>query len=257
MSELATLSIDGPTARLTLNRGEQRNAMSVGLLESLHARMDELERESGVVVTVLSGAGRAFCAGMDLKEIVVDAEAGGSGDAGLPRRLLESLGRLTLRVRALPSVTVASVNGAAIGGGCGLACVCDLAVTHADAKVGFPEVDLGLCPAVVAPWLVRKIGAGKARAVLLRGGVMSGAEAHAIGFVDHLADDRAHLDEVVDALVERLEQGGQAALAATKGLLNALDGSSDENLILRGAKLSSDVVLSDGAQAVLSARLKN
>ena len=62
--------------------------------------------------------------------------------------------------------------------------------------------------------------------------------------------------EVVDALVERLEQGGQAALAATKGLLNELDGSDDEDVILRGAKLSSDVVLSDGAQAVLSARLK-
>ncbi|MEM7622492.1 MAG: enoyl-CoA hydratase/isomerase family protein [Planctomycetota bacterium] len=256
MTELATLSIDGPTARLTLNRAEQRNAMSVGLLDALHARMDELERETGVVVTVISGAGKAFCAGMDLKEIVVDKSAGGSGDATLPRQLLESLGRLTLRVRSLPSVTVASVNGAAVGGGCGLACVCDLAVTHADAKLGFPEVDLGLCPAVVAPWLVRKIGAGKARAVLLRGGVMSGVDAHRVGFVDHLADDRAHLDEVVDALVERLEQGGQSALAATKGLLNELDGSGDHDVIMRGAKLSSDVVLSDGAQAVLAVRLK-
>jgi len=256
MSDLATLTIDGPTARLTLNRAEQRNAMSVGLLGALHARMDELERAEGVVVTVLTGAGRAFCAGMDLKEIVVDASIGGSRDATLPRRLLESLGRLTLRVRRLPSVTVAAVNGAAIGGGCGLACVCDLSVTHADAKVGFPEVDLGLCPAVVAPWLVRKIGAGRARAVLLRGGVMSGAEAHGFGFVDHLSADREGLAGVVDGLVERLERGGAEALAATKGLLNELDGSGDEDVILRGAALSSEVVLSAAAQGVLAGRLK-
>ena len=87
-------------------------------------------------------------------------------------------------------MTVAKVNGAAIGGGCGLACVCDLAVTHADARLGFPEVDLGLCPAVVAPWVVKKIGQGPARAMLLRGGVMTGEEAYSRGLVDVLADDR-------------------------------------------------------------------
>jgi enoyl-CoA hydratase/carnithine racemase len=208
-----------------------------------------------VVVTIVSGAGRAFCAGMDLKEIVVDAAAGGSGDPGLPEKLLTSLAQLTLRIRALPSVTVASVNGAAIGGGCGLACVCDLAVTHADAKLGFPEVDLGLCPAVVTPWLVRKIGAGRARAVLLRGGIMSGRDAAEIGIVDHLADDREHLGEVVDTLVERLETGGREALAATKSLLNELDGSNNRDVVLRGAALSAEMVLKDGAQAVLRARL--
>jgi len=255
MTELATLTIDGPVAQLTLNRAEQRNAMSVGLLDALHARMDELEQTKGVVVTLLTGAGRAFCAGMDLKEIVVDASAGGSGDATLPRRLLESLARLTLRVRTLPSVTVASVNGAAIGGGCGLACVCDIAITHADAKLGFPEVDLGLCPAVVTPWLVRKIGAGPARAVLLRGGVMNGADAHSFGFVDHVAPDRDQLGALTDEVVSRLATGGPSALAATKGLLNEIDGSLDQDVVLRGAEFSAEVVLSPPAQAVLSARL--
>ncbi|MEM1186430.1 MAG: enoyl-CoA hydratase/isomerase family protein [Planctomycetota bacterium] len=257
MTELATLTIDGPVARITLNRAEQRNAMSVGLLEALHARMDDLEQAEGVVATVLTGAGRAFCAGMDLKEIVVDESAGGSGDATLPLRLLESLAKLTLRVRTLPSVTVAAVNGAAIGGGCGLACVCDLAISHADAKLGFPEVDLGLCPAVVAPWLVRKIGAGSARAVLLRGGVINGADAHRFGFVDHVAPNRDQLDSVTDKVVSRLATGGPTALAVTKGLLNELDGSLDENVVLRGAALSAEVVLSPSAQAILSARLTN
>ncbi len=256
MTDAATLDINGPTARLTLNRPDQRNALSTSILEALHTRLDELENHPEVVVTVLSGAGKAFCAGMDLKEIVVDAEAGGSGDKDLPRRLLTSLAELTLRIRNLPSVTVASVNGAAVGGGCGLACVCDLAVTNADARLGFPEVDLGLCPAVVAPWLVRKLGPGPARAVLLRGGVMMGSEAYQRGIVDHLAEDREHLDAVVNDLVERLETGGREALAATKGLLNRIDGSEDRRIVLDGAELSAQMVLTEHAQGVLRARLK-
>jgi len=255
MSELATLTIETPRATLTIDRPEQRNALSIELLDALHARMDELERTPGVQVVTITGAGRAFCAGMDLKQVILAAADGGSGDPDLPHRLLASLGRFTLRVRALPAVTVARVNGAAIGGGCGLACVCDVAVTHADAKLGFPEVDLGLCPAVVAPWVVRKVGAGRARRVLLMGGVMSGADAHALGLVDLLAPTRDGLDAACLELVERLASGGARALAATKALLNELDGSVDGALVERGARLSAEVLATPEAQAALKARL--
>ncbi|MEL6328690.1 MAG: enoyl-CoA hydratase/isomerase family protein [Planctomycetota bacterium] len=248
----ATLTIDGPVARLALNRPEQRNALSVELLDGLHARVEELEAAPGVKVTVVTGAGRAFCAGMDLKQVVI-AE---SGDPELPHRLLSSLGRLTLRLRALPSVVVARVNGAAIGGGCGLACVCDIAVTHGDAKLGFPEVDLGLCPAVVAPVLVRKIGPGQARRVLLSGGVMDGHHAHTLGIVDEVSDSRESLDETTDAIVGRLAAGGADALAATKSLVNRLDGSLDASVVERGARLSADVLATAEAQAILAARLE-
>ncbi|MEO0630158.1 MAG: enoyl-CoA hydratase/isomerase family protein, partial [Planctomycetota bacterium] len=164
MSELATLTFDGPSATLTMNRPDQRNAMSTDMLAAAHRCMDELEaKASPPTVLVVTGAGKSFCAGMDLKQVIIE-DAGG---IEVPKALLTSLARLTHRLRLLPSVTVARVNGAAIGGGCGLACVCDLAVTHADSVMGFPEVDLALCPAVVSPWLVRKIGAGQARRVLL------------------------------------------------------------------------------------------
>lgn len=254
MSDLATLTIDASAAVLTLNRPDQRNALSIELLDTLHARMDELERTPGVKVATITGGGRAFCAGMDLEQVIIDEASGGPGDPGLPHRLLSSLGRLTLRVRALPAVTVARVNGAAIGGGCGLACVCDLALTHADAKLGFPEVDLGLCPAVVAPWVVRKLGAGRARRVLLTGGVMSGSDAHALGLVDEVVASREALDERWRALVERLSSGGARALATTKALLNELDGSLDGALVERGARLSADVLATPEAQAALRAR---
>lgn len=247
----ATLAISGPLATLSLNRPDARNALSLELLHDLHGAADQLAEISrspaAPHVLVLTGAGKAFCAGMDLKAVL--------GNAELAMELLSSLARFTFKLRSLPLVTVAKVNGAAIGGGCGIACVCDLAITHADAKVGFPEVDLGVCPAVVAPWLVRKVGAGRARAVLLRGGLLSGAQAHQIGIIDECCGAVQDLDATTDAVVQRLASGGPNALAATKKLLNQIDGSLDEAILLRGAELSASVLSSPEAQERLRAKL--
>lgn len=251
MPELATLTTDDALATLTLNRAEMHNAMSIAMLADAHKVMDELEsRETKPSVLVITGAGRSFCAGMDLKEVIIE------DDASIPGQLLESLARLTHRIRHFPAVTVARVNGAAIGGGCGLATVCDLAITHDDAKLGFPEVDLGLCPAVVAPWLVRKIGAGPARAVLLRGGLMSGANACRLGIVTQSTTGRDTLDDAVKAVTDSLLTGGPAALRATKALLNTLDGSEDLSILLEAAALSAQVLATDDAQNRLKARRK-
>lgn len=252
MSDPAILSFEGPVATLTINRPDARNAMSVEILDALHERLADLEGDRrGCHVLVLTGAGKAFCAGMDLKAVLIEL----SGDADMGKRLLTSLAELTLRLRALPMVTIASVNGAAIGGGCGLTCVCDLAITHADAKLGFPEVDLGLCPAVIAPWVLKKLGAGVGRRALLMGGVMSGQEARSIGLVDFLAADRGGLDALTAEVAGRLASGGPKALAATKSLLNRLDGSEDRATILRGAELSAAVLSTPEAQAALRGRM--
>lgn len=246
-TSLATLSIHGPIATLSLNRPDARNALSISLLADLRARVDELVGRSDVTVVVLTGAGKAFCAGMDLKAVLDNHE--------LALRLLSSLADLTIAIRSLPQVTLAKVNGAAIGGGCGLATVTDLCVTHADSKMGFPEVDLGVCPAVVAPWLVRKIGAGRARAVLLKGGLMSGTEAHDDGIVDHVVPTIAELESFTTALAQRLAAGGPQALRATKGLLNTIDGSLDREIVRRGAQLSASVLSTHDAQERLRAKL--
>jgi enoyl-CoA hydratase/carnithine racemase len=247
MTDPATLEIDGAVATLTMNRPEARNAMSLPLLEALHARLDEMPK--GPHVLVLAGAGRSFCAGMDLKSVL--------GDESAPPKLLHGIARLTTRLRTLPMVVVAKVNGAAIGGGCGLACACDVVVSHADAKLGFPEVDLGVCPAVVAPVLVRKIGAGRARAILLRGGLMDGRRAHEVGIVDELASDGDGLDGLCGLIVERLAAGGAEAIAATKALLTELDGSGDGALAARGADLSAAVLATPEARTRLAARFNS
>ena len=244
---LATLTLTDRIATLTLQREDARNALSLDLLRDLHARVDELAKRTDATVCVLTGAGRAFCAGMDLKAVLDDERAAST--------LLHTLADLCLKIRALPMVTVASVNGAAIGGGCGLACVADIALTHADSKMGFPEVDLGVCPAVVAPALVRKIGAGRARRVLLMGGLMSGQQAIECGIVDQVVPTLADLAPATDTLSKRLAQGGPNALRATKDLLNQLDGSLDADVLRRGAELSASIVASPETRQMLRSKL--
>ena len=246
MAELSTLAVNGKAAVLTLNRPDARNALSLELLESLLRNCESLSYLQDVNVVTLRGEGKAFCAGMDLKA-VMDSPADSS-------RLLFLLAELTIRLRKLPMISVASVHGAAIGGGCGLACVADICLSHADAKLGYPEVDLGVCPAVVAPWLAKKIGPGRARRVLLSGGVMSGAHAHAIGMVDQLAPDQSTLAALTDETIARLVSGGTLALRQTKDLLNRIDGSLNDDLVREGAKLSALVVQSAETQAMLRAK---
>jgi len=248
--DLARLELDGPIGRLTLNRPEQRNALSIELISAVRGRVAELAamRDEGPKVVVVEGAGKAFCAGMDLKAVL--------GDSAGAARLLADLAELTLELRALPAVLIARVHGAAIGGGCGLACVCDIAITHDEANVGFPEVDLSVCPAVVAPWVVRKAGPGRARQILLRGGLLTGAEGAALGLMDRSVPSIEDLDHAVRETAERVAQGGRRALAATKGLLNRLDGSDDAAIVREGARLSAEVLATAEAQSALRARLE-
>lgn len=256
--ELAGLERTGAVARLTLRRPERRNALSRELLAALAARVDELAGwcggeagdgggDDGVRACVVAAEGPAFCAGMDLREVVGDAEAG--------RSLLRSLAELTWKLRGVGCVTVAAVHGAAIGGGCGLVTVCDAAVTHAQNTMGFPEVDMGVCPAVVAPWLVRRIGAGRARRVLLMGGLMRGREAYELGIVSECVDGPEGVLPAAEAIAARVATGGVQALRATKGLMNELDGSGDLELLLRAAEVSARVLAGADTQARLRSKM--
>jgi methylglutaconyl-CoA hydratase len=246
MPDLATLTIDARIARLTLNRADKRNALSLDLLADLHARVDELAAQQDVAACIITGAGSMFCAGMDLKAVL--------HEPGAPVKLLTSIAELTIKIRRLPLVTIARVNGAAIGGGCGLACVCDLSVTHPDSKMGYPEIDLGVCPAVVAPWLVQSIGAGAARRILLQGGTMSGLRAFEIGMVSHCVP-APELDKTVDEIAVRTTTSGLNALRVTKNLLNELDGASLEAMVRKGATLSAQVVEGAEARGMLAKKL--
>lgn len=243
MSDLAPLDLHPPVARLYLNRPEKRNALSIDLLAAMRERVAMLATRADVSVVVLAGKGPTFCAGMDLKAVL--------SEPGAPLRLLESIAELTIAIRELPQVVVAKVHGAAIGGGCGLVAVADMALTHPDAKLGYPEVDLGVCPAVVAPWLVGAVGASMARRILLQGGTMSGQRAMEAGLVME-AVPRETLDARTEEIVARLASAGPRALGATKAHLNRIAGAELYADVRRGAQISAEVIAGPEARARLT-----
>lgn len=246
MAGLVQIQIAQNVATLTLNRPEARNALSPELIGAMDEAVTEVTRETAsggaVRALILAGAGKVFCAGMDLKGVMSDPIAM-SG-------MLHGLSKVMRRIRRLPIPTIARVQGAAVGGGCGLMVVTDFAMTHPEAKVGYPEVDLGVCPAVVAPWLIKRIGAGRARAMLLAGGTMSGQEGFAAGLASHLVE-APQLEAATLELAAKLAKGGQHAMAVTKRWLNELDGSMEEVPFEKAAELSAQVIAGDEAQSRL------
>jgi methylglutaconyl-CoA hydratase len=243
LTDLVRISIDAGVATVTLNRPDKANALNRELIAAFGAAINAVSARCApagdIRVVVIAGTGKAFCAGMDLRGVMDDPLAMGD--------MLRDLSRASRALRRLSVPTIARVQGAAVGGGCGLMVVADFAVTHPEAKVGYPEVDLGICPAVVAPWLVRKIGAGRARTMLLAGGTMTGQAGFEAGLATHLcAADR--LDATVAELAGRLSAGGPHALATTKHWLNELDGSMDDAILDRAAELSARIIAGDEAQ---------
>jgi methylglutaconyl-CoA hydratase len=242
-NELVQTAVVDGIATITLNRGDKANAMNRELIAALGAAVDAVAPRCApagdVRVVVIAGAGKAFCAGMDLRGVMDDPVAMGD--------MLRGLSRASRAVRRLPVPTIARVQGAAVGGGCGLMVVTDFAVTHPEARVGYPEVDLGICPAVVAPWLIKKIGAGRARAMLLAGGTMTGQQGFDVGLATHLAP-LEQLDATVTDLARRLAGGGPNALAVTKRWLNELDGSNEDAVLDKAAELSAQVIAGPEAQ---------
>ncbi len=243
MSNLVSLDVTDGIARVCMRRPEARNALSKDLITQLRSTIEALQSRADVRVVILEGDGKSFCAGMDLKAVATDPVAMGD--------MLRALAETSLAIRKLPMPTIAKVQGAAIGGGCGLMVVCDFGVTHPEAKVGYPEVDLGICPAVVAPWLVKKIGAGPARAMLLLGGTMSGAEGHAKGIASHCVP-LDQLETTTMALAAGLAKGGPLAIRETKRWLSVLDGSNDDAAIREAAEISARIIQGGEAQERLA-----
>jgi methylglutaconyl-CoA hydratase len=247
MADLVQTAIDDGIATLTLNRPEARNALSFELIEAMNAALGPLERDAApgsgkTRVLILTGAGKSFCAGMDLKGVLSDPRKMG--------QMLMGLSVFLRRVRRLPIPTIARVQGAAVGGGCGLMVVPDFAFTHPESKVGYPEVDLGVCPAVVAPWLIKKIGAGRARAMLLAGGTMTGQQGFKSGLATHLVPQN-ELESATLDFARKLLAGGVHAMAVTKRWLNELDSSMDDAPLDKAAELSAQVIAGEEAQTRL------
>ena len=206
-------SADSRVARVFLNRPSVRNAFDDGLIELLTHTAQGLGRDPSIRVVVLAGNGPVFCAGADLNWMKGMAAYGLDEN----RRDAGALGAMFEAWQLLPKPVVGKVHGAALGGGTGLAAVCDVVVAQEGTLFGTTEVRLGLVPAVISPYVVAKIGQSNARAWFLTGGRYDALEALRCGLV-HRVVPAEQLDRVVDEVVAACLEGGPEALAESKVL---------------------------------------
>ena len=234
---------------VTLNRPESRNAMSLAMVEELRAVLRAVRFEPAVRALVLRGTNGHFCAGGDVKDMA-GARAKGS-DAY--RELNRAFGSLLEEAQCAPQVLVAVLEGAVLGGGFGLACVSDIAIAQQSAKFGLPETSLGILPAQIAPFVVKRIGLTQARRLALTAARFDGAEALRLGLVHFSeADDQALVDRLADCL-QQVRQCAPGANAATKALLLATETENLGNLLDHAAGQFAEAVLgSEGVEGTMA-----
>src|SRR5262245_18063772 len=208
------IEISGPVVRITLNRPEVRNAFNEELIAELTAWAESIEVGGPTRVAVLAGAGKMFCAGADLtwmSKMVAYTRDENVRDARAMARMFEALDNL-------PIPLIGRVHGAALGGGVGLAAVCDIVVAAEDAAFGFTEVKLGILPAVISPYAIGKIGVSAARELFLTGARFSASRAKEIGLV-HAIGEANEIDRIVAKYVNDLLTSAPEAVAAAKQLI--------------------------------------
>jgi methylglutaconyl-CoA hydratase len=212
-----TSTRDGTVERLTLNRPDVRNAFNEHVIAELTewaARTREAAARHDIHAVVIAGAGKTFCAGADvnwMSKTVHYTQEENLRDA-------MAMSRMFAAINELPVAVIGRVQGAALGGGAGLAAVCDIVVAEEAALFGFTETKLGLLPAVISPFALAKIGQSAARELFLTGARFSAARAKEIGLV-HDVVPAVELDSAVDRYVHELLGAGPEAVATAKALI--------------------------------------
>jgi isohexenylglutaconyl-CoA hydratase len=214
---------EGSRLFITLNRPETKNALGGEMVAELLSVVEVLESARDIASVVLRGAGGTFCAGGDIKGFMAQFEspppaAGEKDPIAIANR---RFGTFLKRFDSLPQTIVLAVEGAAFGGGLGLASIGDVVVAMADARFAMSETGLGVVPAQIAPFVAARIGVSQARRLALTGERFDGREARRIGLVHHVCDDRAAFEATLKKLLADVDRCAPGANAATKRLLLA------------------------------------
>jgi methylglutaconyl-CoA hydratase len=208
------LAYDSGVATITLSRPDKRNAISFELIDDLLRALKEVET-SDAIVLIVTGAGKAFSAGMDLENLKL--LIGRTPEQNLQDS--ETMVRMFRSLYEFPKVTIAAVNGPAIAGGTGLALLCDFTLAVPDAKFGYTEVRIGFVPAIVSTFLLRQTGEKHARDLLLTGRIIGAEEAARMGLVNEIVAPE-NLMARARAMAGLLMENSPASLRATKKLLS-------------------------------------
>jgi len=207
---------------VTLNRPRVKNAMSFQMVEELQAVLTGVALDRSVRAIVLRGAEGNLCAGGDVKDMArARFAAAGEGEPDPLVRANRTFGRLVEALEEAPQATIVVAEGAVMGGGFGLACVADVTVAKEGARFRLPETGLGLPPAQIAPFLVRRLGLTEARRLAVTGGELDAAEAVRLGLAHRACPDDAAVESAVAEVLERVGRCAPGAVATTKALVLA------------------------------------
>jgi methylglutaconyl-CoA hydratase len=236
---------------VTLNRPDVRNAFDERLIGEMTAWAERAGNDGELRGVVLRGEGPVFCAGADLTWMA--KMAGYTREENL--RDARAAAAMFGAIDTLPVPVIAQVHGAALGGGAGLAAVADIVVASEDAMFGFTEVKLGLIPAVIAPYVVAKIGQSAARELFVTGWRFDATHAKEIGLV-HAVVQSGDLTLTVNKYLNELAKNGPEAMAAAKGLLRQIADRSIAEVAPLTAQAIAERRVSDEAQRMMKAFLK-
>ncbi len=240
-------------ATVTLNRPDRHNAFDAPMIGALIEILTALDRDRGVRVVVLTGAGSSFCAGADISAMRAIAQASERDNV----RDAMHLGDLLAMLSSLSKPTIARVNGNTFGGGVGLVTCCDVAIANIDARFALTEVRFGIVPAMISPYVVAAIGSRQARRYLLTAESISAEAAQRIGLVHEFASSEA-LDASVNRVIESLLKGGPDAQREAKELIREVrnNGTPDEHARHTTAQRLARLRASEEGQEGLSAFLE-
>jgi len=236
------LEVRGNIAELVMNRPEVLNAENWQTVHDFHAALDELERNRDVRAVIVTGAGRAFSSGIDLKALA-------AGDIKLDwfRRIDEALRRL----EQLDALTVAKIRGYALGGGLQVTLACDLRVATIDSRFGLPAVLEALIPGMGVYRLPRFIGLGRARRLVLTGEMIAADEAERIGLIDWAVPE-AQLDETVNSVIAATLKGSAAARGYSKRMVTAAFESDYDDAFARYLEYQEECLRSSDHRAAMA-----
>ncbi len=241
----------GNIAHITFNRSEIHNAIDSTVITEVSEIFGTISKDGSVRAIVLTGAGKSFCAGADLNWMK------SFKDQGYDSNLKESLALADMfhQINTCPLPVIGRINGAAYGGGAGFVAVCDIAIAAKSAAFSFSEVKIGLAPAVISPFVIRKIGEAKAREYFITGARISAEKALQAGLINHAVDDD-QLDKAVEKTIESILTSGPKAVATAKKIINEVSSMPSEKILQYTADAIARLRVSDEGQEGISAFLE-
>ncbi|MFO1411331.1 MAG: enoyl-CoA hydratase-related protein [Acinetobacter parvus] len=270
MSNLDTLQVDdsiqlerqGSILTLWLNRPESRNAMSLNMVNAIQQVFAHIAEDSSIRAVILRGKGGHFCAGGDIKDMAaLRVEAANVGSLQPYVDFNRRFGAMIEQVDQAPQTVVAILEGAVLGGGFGLACVSDIAISRDNAQFGLPETGLGVLPAQIAPFVVKRIGLTQARRLALLGLRFNGETAQKLGVIHEVVRDDIELEQLLADTIQQIKRAAPLASRTTKALLHRTLNEPLDSLLDAAAQQFAQAVGGaegqEGTMAFIQKRLPN